>query len=389
MSDAAKMPLIIYVDDDPANRMVFQSSFGQDFRVLVAKSAEEALVIMKGDVVGVVLTDQRMPDTTGVELLARIKDLYPDAIRVLVTAYSDQEPIVQAVNKIEIARFIGKPWDDGEMRTLLQGALDLYHMRIRVRELEVQLMSAQRSEVLGRLAAGLVHDMASPLAAITANVERLRYSEETFVKLAAQHANGDEEMEILGEMGELSKDLEMSTQYLTQLVNGIREHWRPASNDGECDPRAVVEFAKRLVLSRARTEKVKLEFHTPEVARVRLAPSVLCQVVTNLLVNAIQAFGPEGGRREVALSLSKEADGVLLLVADTGKGIPAEVLARLGKEQLTTKAVGQGTGLGVMMTRTLVERAGGKFQLQSTVGAGTTARVWLPAAVVSQRKPSA
>jgi signal transduction histidine kinase len=362
---APSTPLVLYVDDEATNRLVFQSAFGQDFRVQVAPSAAEALELMKSETVGVVLADQRMPDITGVELLAIVKDRYPDTLRVLVTAYSDQEPIVQAVNRIEIARFIGKPWDNGEMHALLLGAVDLYHMRLRVRELELQLVSAQRSELLGRLAAGLVHDMSSPLAAITANVERLRLGEPR---------------EILDEMPELSKDLELSTQYLTQLVNGIREHWRPPSIDGEADPRAVVEFAKRLVLSKARAEKVKLEFETPDVPKVSVAPSVLCQVVTNLLVNAIQAFNSDSPKREVTLSLQRELQGVLLTVADTGKGIPEDVLERLGKEQLTTRAVGQGTGLGVLMSRALVEARGGKFMLHSALGRGTQARVWLPAA---------
>jgi signal transduction histidine kinase len=378
---------VLYVDDEAVNRLVFESAFGQDFRVKVASGAAEALELMKADSVGVVLADQRMPDVTGVELLSIVKERYPDAIRVLVTAYSDQEPIVQAVNKIEIARFIGKPWDNGEMHALLLGAVDLYHMRLRVRELEVQLISAQRSEVLGRLAAGLVHDMASPLAAITANVERLRFADDVFRSLHDRHKNGDDRLEILAEMPDLSKDLELSTQYLTQLVNGIREHWRPHSTDGEADPRAVVEFAKRLVVSRAREEKVNLKFDAPDVPKVRLAPSVLCQVVTNLLVNAIQAFNSDSPKREVSLSLQRELQGVLITVSDTGKGIPPEVLQRLGKEQLTTKAVGQGTGLGLLMSRALVEGAGGKLMLHSAAGSGTQARVWLPAAVA--KKPSA
>jgi signal transduction histidine kinase len=371
-------PLVLYVDDDATNRLVFESAFGDDFRVVVAKSAAEALQVMKEQTFGVVLADQRMPDVTGVELLAIVKDRWPDAIRVLVTAYSDQEPIVQAVNRIEISRFIGKPWDDAEMRALLLGAVDLYHMRLRVRELELQLISAQRSEVLGRLAAELVHDMSNPLAAITANVERLRFFDEDFQRLHAQHAEADDAPEILGEMPDLSRDLEMATQFLTQLVNGIREHWRPTEVDGEADPRAVTEFARRLVISRARSERVNLTFDTPEVPKVRVAPSVLCQVVTNLLVNAIQAFNTDSPRREVTVSLAREGTGVLLTVADTGKGISEELLLRLGKEQLTTKAVGQGTGLGVMMCRTLVERAKGRFMLHSVVGQGTQARVWLP-----------
>ncbi|MBK7864151.1 MAG: hybrid sensor histidine kinase/response regulator [Archangiaceae bacterium] len=372
-------PLVVYVDDEIPNRLVFQATFGQSFNVKVCESVEAGLKVMQGQTVAVVLADQRMPNATGVDLLTKVKELYPDAIRILVTAYTDQEPIVQAVNRVQIDRFIPKPWDNREMEALLYGAIDTYHMRLKVKDLEFSLISAQRAEVLGRVAAELVHDMASPLAAITANVERLRYGERFFKQLAEEKHNGDEEQnEILAELPDLARDLEMSTQYLTQLVNGIREHWRPTQADGEADVKAVIEFAKRLVQGRARQEKVTLKFDAPDVPKVKVAPSMLCQVVTNLIVNSIQAFNAESVKRDVSVSCAYENDGVAIVIADSGKGIAPEVLARLGREQLTTKVAGQGTGLGVMITRTLVEKAGGRFVLSSTVGQGTTARVWLP-----------
>jgi two-component system NtrC family sensor kinase len=308
-----------------------------------------------------------------------MKETFPDAMRVLVTAYADQQPIVEAINKIEITRYIPKPWDAREMAALCASAIELYVMRDRMQTLETQLMTSQRADVLGRLAAGLVHDMASPLAAITANVERMRYGDRYYAEaLERLGSKKDDVTDMLRELPELGKDLDMSTQYLTQLVEGIREHWRPASVDGECDPVAVAEFSRRLVQAKVRNEKVSLKIDAPEVGKVRVAPSVLCQVVTNLLTNATQAFDEKSVKREVSLTLQRDGDGVAITVADTGKGIPPDVLERLGTEQLTTKAVGQGTGLGVMVCRQMVERLGGKFSLKSTVGAGTTARVWVP-----------
>ncbi len=374
-------PLVIYVDDEVPNRNVFFATFSHQFRVKVAESVEQGLQLMQGETVAVVLADQRMPNATGVDLLTRVKELYPDALRVLVTAYTDQEPIVQAVNRVHIDRFIPKPWDNREMEALLFNAIDTYYMRLKLKDLELGLVSAQRAEVLGRLAANLVHDMASPLAAITANVERLRFGESHFKAIVDRGTNGGnaDELEIVSELPDIAKDLELSVQYLTQLVNGIREHWRPTSaGDGEADVRAVVEFSKKLVAGRARNERVQLKFDAPDVPKVRMAPSVLCQVITNLLTNSVQAFNVDSVRREVALSLSVEGDGVVIVVTDTGKGIAPDVLVRLGKEQLTTKAAGQGTGLGVMITRALVEKAGGRFMLSSIVGSGTIARVWLP-----------
>ena len=373
-------PLIVYVDDELQNRLVFEATLGQEFRVKVFEGGKQALEALKEETaIALVLADQRMPGMSGVEFLTQMKQLFPDAMRVLVTAYADQQPLVEAVNKIEIARYIPKPWDGREMHALLVSAVEMFTMRARSRTLEDQLMSSQRADMLGRLAAGLVHDMASPLAAITANIERLQYGVPLYAEaLDRLGRKKDDVTEILSELPDIGKDLDLSTQYLTQLVNGIREHWRPATVDGESDPLAVVEFCRKLVLPRVRNEKVNLKIDAPEVGKARVAPSVLCQVVTNLLTNAAQSFTPQSLKRDVSLALSREDKGIKIVVADSGKGIPQDVLERLGKEQLTTKAAGQGTGLGVMVTRQMVERAGGKFSMKSTVGLGTTVTVWVP-----------
>src|SRR5690349_9345370 len=126
MSQREMQPLVIYVDDEIPNRQVFLATFGQEFRVKVCESAEAGLAAMQGETVAIVLADQRMPSVTGVDLLTKVKELYPDAIRVLVTAYTDQEPIVQAVNRVQIDRFIPKPWDNREMEALLNAALETY-----------------------------------------------------------------------------------------------------------------------------------------------------------------------------------------------------------------------------------------------------------------------
>ena len=377
MTSTSDQPLVAYVDDEQINLTVFEASYASKFNVAVFNSSEKAVEALQGKSVGIILTDQRMPVETGVNLLTRMKDLHPDAIRVLVTAYTDQEPMIQAINRAQIDRFIPKPWDHREMEELLHGAIDTYLLRLRVKQLELSLIAAQRTDVLGKLAAGLVHDMASPLSSIAFNVERLRASLPLFKWIQKEHQLTREDAETLSEMPALTNGLDQSSNYLIQLITGIREHWRPPSQDATSDVKAVTEFVKRMLVARARQATVTLTFDVTDVPSVKMAPSNMCQVVINLLTNAVQAFTDDIQRREVCLTVRAEGDGAIFTVVDTGKGVDPSILSRLGKEQVTTKAAGEGMGVGLLSSRVLVLRAGGRFVMSSSAE-GTKVEFWLP-----------
>jgi CheY-like chemotaxis protein len=117
---------ILYVDDEPGNRLVFEQSFSDRFEIVSVASGEEALQKLATDAFAVVVTDQRMHGMTGNELLERVKQLYPEIIRVVVTAYDDVDPILQAVNRGLVARYVTKPWRRAELAELLRWAVDAY-----------------------------------------------------------------------------------------------------------------------------------------------------------------------------------------------------------------------------------------------------------------------
>ena len=98
-----------------------------------------------------------------------------------------------------------------------------------------------------------------------------------------------------------------------------------------------------------------------------------------MLVNAVQAVKNVPSRRAVNLVAIEKSGGVEVSVTDTGVGIPAALRERLGKQQITTKPIGEGTGLGVMICKSIVERAGGRWQIESQEGQGTKVTFWLPA----------
>ncbi|MEZ4948743.1 MAG: adenylate/guanylate cyclase domain-containing protein [Saprospiraceae bacterium] len=121
-------PTVLYIDDEPDNLVVFKSAFRRDYNVLTTTSPDEALEMLKGEEIPVVITDQRMPSCTGVELLEQIPtDL--SNVRIILTGFSDVEVIIQAINKCGIYRYITKPWDREELKHTINLAFEKYYLK--------------------------------------------------------------------------------------------------------------------------------------------------------------------------------------------------------------------------------------------------------------------
>src|SRR5437667_4027271 len=116
----AAKPCLLVVDDEPDLVQSVQDLLRFDFRVLGATRAAEGLKIMEREKVHVVMTDQRMPEMTGVEFLKALREAYPDTVRLLFTAYADIEAVTDAINQGNVYRYISKPWEPQDLRTTLR-----------------------------------------------------------------------------------------------------------------------------------------------------------------------------------------------------------------------------------------------------------------------------
>ncbi len=117
---------ILYVDDEQANLTNFQYVFRKSYDIHLALSADQAYGILAEHRIQLVIADQKMPGQTGVELLERIASKYPDAVRVILTGYSDINAVVHAINRSKIYYYLQKPWNEDEMRLVIENALQLY-----------------------------------------------------------------------------------------------------------------------------------------------------------------------------------------------------------------------------------------------------------------------
>jgi response regulator RpfG family c-di-GMP phosphodiesterase len=121
-----KNKTILYVDDEEINLRLFKATFRREYNILTALSAKEGLALLSGNVVDLVITDQRMPDVTGVEFLSQIQNMYPHIPpgRLIISGYSDPEDIELAYKEYQLFRFVSKPWKEDELSDIITNALN-------------------------------------------------------------------------------------------------------------------------------------------------------------------------------------------------------------------------------------------------------------------------
>jgi len=127
---------ILYLDDEPDNLLAFKAVFRRQYNILSAQNADEGLALLRSHAVDLIISDQRMPHTTGVAFFEQILDEFPEPIRMILTGYSDVQAIVDAINKGKVYHYITKPWKMEELKVIMDNALETYSLKRRNRQLE-------------------------------------------------------------------------------------------------------------------------------------------------------------------------------------------------------------------------------------------------------------
>ncbi|HEY9282707.1 MAG TPA: HD domain-containing phosphohydrolase, partial [Pyrinomonadaceae bacterium] len=154
---------ILIVDDEPANLRLLERLFRRDYRVLTAASGEEALRLLTQHDVALLLTDQRMPGMTGIELLKRTVEFRPHMVRIILTGYTDVGALVEAINCGHVYKYVTKPWGNDELRLTVERALEHYETNKSRHELE--LANRRLSARLGEMGRAFVRSISDALEA--------------------------------------------------------------------------------------------------------------------------------------------------------------------------------------------------------------------------------
>lgn len=130
-----KKASILYIDDEVHNLNVFKAAFRHDYNIFTCASTKEAIQVLRKNDIDLIITDQRMPEQTGVEFLEEIIPEYPDTIRIILTGFSDVDAIIKAINTGCVFRYITKPWDEKELKQDIEIAIKMHDIEARNREL--------------------------------------------------------------------------------------------------------------------------------------------------------------------------------------------------------------------------------------------------------------
>ncbi|RFP82613.1 hybrid sensor histidine kinase/response regulator [Hydrogenophaga borbori] len=364
---------ILFVDDEAVSRQWFSRCFGDEFEISTAASVDDALAILteRGESFAALITDYRMPEQDGMKLLCFVRREHRHLVRLLVTAYAEKDVAIAAVNQGQVMRILEKPLEDEPTREALREALSLYRHQALERALNEGRAAALR-ETLGFLA----HELNTPLATVRGSVaavlERHRPPE-------PGDAPGTVRFEGLGPQELLAalQRAERRALYCQSLVATFVQSARDAYPGAAPQTVSAASLLGSLVdeypfEDRERhwvSTELRQDFRLP--GRRDLLYLVLCTLTKNAIL-ALRDTADPRLRIEVDCAPGPGAPRAWIRFIDNGPGIAPEVLARLTREPVTTRAATGGNGMGLMFCQRVMQAAGGAIRLQSALGQGTT-----------------
>jgi two-component system response regulator PhcR len=373
---------VLMVDDEPQACKWFARLYGNEFTVLTAASVDEALALLgeRGHEVAVLLTDYAMPSRDGVALLGEVRRLYPHVARLLVSAYADKDVAMSAVNQGQVEKILEKPLDDALTRQALREAL-----ASSVRRMRDQLLVARRESALRETLGFLAHEVTSPLATVRGYLSAMRENHRDQpgggggMAYIAQQKPGDVLFMI--------EAAQRRAEYAQSLVSTFVQTARDARlGDTSASLRAselvrAVQDEYPFDAGESGWLSVVLEPDFSLPGRRDLLYLVLCTLVKNALI-ALRTAPPAQPQVRIALQRLSMLTGLspqpAVCVVDNGPGIPPEVLQRLTREPVTTRADSGGSGMGLLFCQRVMTTLGGEIAVHSVLGQGTTVTLYFP-----------
>lgn len=256
---------------------------------------------------------------------------------------------------------------------------EIQRLREEVEALRRQLMEEHRMASIGRMLAGVVHEINTPIGSVFSNNEVILRSLEILSGLLKEP--GEAALEKARKILETAQNLaavdKIACERISSVIRGLKTFSRADSS--ECRKADLNENLRdTLKLTQAEFRcgrQIAVETDFGELPEVECYPHMLNQVFLNLLVNAAQAIERQG---RVTVRTRAEGESVHISIADTGRGIPPEMQRRIFCRGFTTKPEGVGTGLGLCISKQIVEKHGGTLEFESEPGAGTTFHVRIP-----------
>jgi len=378
MSAAAELPKILVIDDEIGPRESLRMLLKPDYNVQTADCVEAGLKLLKEKQPDTIVMDIRMPGMTGIEGLRKIREIDPHLSVIMLTGFGALETAKEAV-RLGANDYISKPFDAGEMREVIGRNVERTRVHrasesasTEIKELNArllkQLAQKERLASLGQASAEFVHDLGNPLTIVWGYVQLLAK------KLERSEAS-------TGEKSATTKELDIIEQNV-RLCRELLTMWQSYGSVEASPPKAVsVSAILREVIKGANAvaaqSGLELQANVCDDECQLMGDAVqINRAIQNVIINAIQASTEKKG--PVLIECTRKEFYVDIRVEDSGSGIDPAQMSKIFDPYFTTKQSKSGTGLGLYITKKVVEDHSGSIKVDSTPGVGTVFTVRLP-----------
>jgi signal transduction histidine kinase len=361
MSENEKIS-ILYLDDEEPNLSAFKATFRRTHSIRTANSAEKALALIEEEEPHIIIADQRMPKVSGVEFFQMVCKSHPDPQRILLTAYTSSQTVIDAVNKGHIDRYLVKPWDRDMMEKTLNTVFESYKTKVELKRKNEELFRVNSE--LNRFVYSVSHDLRAPLLSLLGLVDLSRNEkdpdqiQEYFELMNSSIRKMDDYIQTtLQYYRNLKTNLILEHVNVQQLLNEIVEPLMNYNSDVSfklnVDPETVLF-----------TDRVRLKI-----------------ALNNLITNAVKyGFRDKNTPYQICVSLENTGVGSKIIVADEGKGIPPEQLKKIFEIFFSEGAANtvESSGLGLYLVRQAIDKIKGHVSVRSKLNVGTEFEINLP-----------
>jgi signal transduction histidine kinase len=376
---ASDQPQILVIDDEMGPRESLRMLLKPNYQVYTAENVETGLRILREKNPDVVISDIRMPGTSGIDGLRKIREIDPHVAVIMLTGFGALDTAKEAL-RLGANDYISKPFDAREMREVIGRNVERTRVfrtsvsaSAEIKELNSRLLKelAQKERLasLGQASAEFVHDISNPLTIVWGYVQLLAKKLEQ-----SEKENGTTSGTSAKELNIIEQNVRLCRELLTM--------WQ-SYGSVEASPHKPISVARivgdlvKSIGTMATQSAVELRWNICDDPCTLLGDSVqITRAIQNVIINAVQASAEKKG--SVTVSCTRRDFYVDVRVEDTGCGITEAQLAKIFDPYFTTKQSKSGTGLGLYITRKVVEDHNGSIKVDSTPQVGTSFTIRLP-----------
>ncbi|MBC7450181.1 MAG: hybrid sensor histidine kinase/response regulator [Cytophagales bacterium] len=353
---------LLYIDDEINNLHSFKAKFRTDYTIFLANNAQEAYEILKNNPrIQVILSDQRMPDITGVNFFESILEQYPNPMRILLTAYTDIGVVIDAINKGKIYRYLEKPWDDHEMKLAIDNAFQFYFLNDQLKSKNEELRKT--NEELNRFAYSASHDLKAPVKSM-----------QGLLNLARIEGIKDDR---------LLQHLDFSIKRLDYFINNIVDYYKNTRSEKAVNEILFTDIIKDSL-------EIIEQTHNCNVNDIHILTSIhqnvpfisddfrLHVIISYLLSNSVKYQKTHASDKHIDITIHVSEKSAIIKINDNGIGIADRHKEHIYKMFYRGTSQSTGSGIGLYIVKETLEILEGKIKMTSTEGEGTTFELEIP-----------